>query len=156
MAKQSSLEISIAVDSARVKSNLERVQAAFRTATSGINASLASIKGFADLKKQTEATTKAYGEAQRKVADLAREIKTGAGGAALARDFALAKVEAGRLKQTLEGQQVALHRLRRALADGGVDTANLGASSGALTFSGDWADLGPRSATLTAFRIPRG
>jgi phosphohistidine phosphatase len=25
-----------------------------------------------------------------------------------------------------------------------------------LTFSGDWADLGPRSATLTAFRIPRG
>ena len=99
MAKQTSLEISIAVDSGRVKSNLDRVQAAFQAATSGINASLASIKGFADLKKQTEATTKAYGEAQRKVADLAREIKTGAGGAALARDFALAKVEAGRLKQ---------------------------------------------------------
>ena len=132
MAKQTSLEISIAVDSARVKSDLERVQAAFRTATSGINASLASIKGFADLKKQTEATTKAYGEAQRKVADLAREIKTGAGGAALARDFALAKVEAGRLKQTLDGQQVALHRLRRALADGGVDTANLGAAQSRL------------------------
>jgi len=132
MAKQTSLEISIAVDSARVKSNLDRVQAAFRTATSGINASLASIKGFADLKKQTEATTKAYGEAQRKVADLAREIKTGAGGAALAKDFALAKVEAGRLKQTLEGQQVALHQLRRALADGGVDTAKLGAEQARL------------------------
>jgi TP901 family phage tail tape measure protein len=132
MAKQASLELSIAVDTGRVKSNLDQVRAAFQTATSGINASLASIKGFIELKKQTEATAKAYGEAQRKVAELAREIKAGTGGAALAKDFERAKTEAGRLKQMLEGQRVELHRLRQTMADGGVDTARLGQSQARL------------------------
>lgn len=125
MAKKASLEFSISVDSARVKSNLDQVRQAFAQATAGINTSLAGIKGFADLKRQSEETARAYAEAQRKVAELAKTMREGGGGKALERDFDQARTAAARLKETLAGQQVELQRLRGALSAGGVSSRDL-------------------------------
>lgn len=132
MAKRASLEFSIAVDSGRVKSNLDQIKGAFVTATSGINASLASIKGFGDLKRQTEEAAKAYAAAQAKVAELAREIKTDAGGKALAKDFEAAKTGADELRTSLTLQQETLQRLKSYVANTSAEYRAAGAALKAL------------------------
>lgn len=132
MGSPSELAIKIGVDTGTVKSNLDKVQAEFRTASAGITKALNSIQGFTDLKKQTEETAKAYGEAQRKVADLAKEVKAGTGGKALAKDFEQAKVSAGRLKDTLTAQQQQLQQVRAAMASAGVSTSGLAGQQAAL------------------------
>lgn len=127
-----SIGIKIAVDSGQVKTNLDKVQADFVSASAKITKALQSIQGFSDLKKQTEETSKAYAEAQQKVAALAKEIKSGAGGAALAKDFERAKVEAGRLKESLGSQQQQLQQVRTAMAGAGVSTSGLAGQQTAL------------------------
>lgn len=120
-----SVTINIDVDAGQVKSNLDAVCEQFRRASSGINAALSGIKGFAELKRQVDETAAAYGEAQRKVAELARIMASGAGGARVAADFEKAKKAAAELKETLTGQRQALAGLRGGLAAAGVATANL-------------------------------
>lgn len=132
MGTSSALEIKIGVDSAQVKTNLDKVQADFVGASAKITQALQSIQGFADLKKQTEETSKAYGEAQQKVAALAKEVKSGAGGAALAKDFERAKTEAGRLKESLSSQTQQLQQVRTAMAAAGVSTSGLAGQQAAL------------------------
>jgi len=125
MSNEASLDIKIAVDTGPVKTNLDRVREEFRSVSAGISTALKSIQGFAEIKKQTEEMTSAYGEAQRKVAELAKEIKTGGGGEALAKDFEQAKAAAARLKEGLAGQQQELQRVRSAMAAAGVSTTGL-------------------------------
>jgi TP901 family phage tail tape measure protein len=129
---ETSLGIKIAVDSGQVKTNLDKVQAEFSSASAKITKALQSIQGFTDLKKQTEETAKAYAEAQQKVVALAREVNAGAGGATLAKDFERAKSEAGRLKETLGSQQQQLQQVRTAMAAAGVSTINLAGQQAAL------------------------
>ncbi len=129
---ETSLGIKIAVDTAQVKTNLDKVQAAFEKATATITKALSSIKGFDELQKQTEATAKAYGEAQQKVSALAQEIQAGAGGAALAKDFERAKTEAAKLQQSLSGQQQQLQQARTAMSALGVSTTNLSGQQAGL------------------------
>ena len=114
MAKPS-FSISIGVDSREVKSNLDLVREQFRQATRGIDAALAGIQGFAQLKRQTAETGAALNEARQRVADLARLVKSGSGGAELAAQFEQARVQAGRLKEQLAGQESRLQGLRSQL-----------------------------------------
>jgi TP901 family phage tail tape measure protein len=132
MGTSSALEIKIGVDSSPVKTNLDKVQADFVSASAKITKALQSIDGFTNLKKQTEETSKAYDEAQQKVAALAKEIKSGAGGAALAKDFERAKTEAGRLKDALSSQTQQLQQTRTAMAAAGVSTSGLAGQQSAL------------------------
>lgn len=132
MPPSSTVEIKIGVDSGQVKTNLDKVQSDFVSASAKITKALQSIQGFSDLKKQTEETSKAYAEAQQKVAGLAKEIKSGAGGAALAKDFERAKTEAGRLKESLSSQQQQLQQVRAGMAAAGVSTSGLASQQAAL------------------------
>lgn len=132
MTSSTELSISIGVESGAVKTNLDKVRGEFAAASAEITRSLQSIRGFADLKRQTEETAKAYGEARKKVAELARAVKAGAGGAALARDFERAKTEAGRLKETLGAQQQRLQQVRAAMSAAGVTTTHLAGQQAAL------------------------
>lgn len=125
MSNEASLAIKIAVDSGPVKSNLDQVKEEFRSASAGISSALKSIQGFAEIERRIELMTHAYGEAQRKVAELAKEIKTGGGGAALAKDFEQAKAASAKLKAALSGQQQELQRVRTALSAAGVSTVGL-------------------------------
>lgn len=127
MAKPS-FSISIGVDSGQVKSNLDLVREQFRQATRGIDAALAGIQGFAQLKRQTAETGAALNEARQRVADLARLVKSGSGGAELAAQFEQARVQAGRLKEQLAGQESRLQGLRSQLQSAGIATGNLAAA----------------------------
>jgi TP901 family phage tail tape measure protein len=132
MATSSAVEIKIGVDAGTVKTNLDRVQSEFRTASAGIVKALESIQGFSHLKRQSEETAKAYGETQKKVVDLAKAVKSGVGGAALAKDFERAKAEAARLKEELGRQHQQLQQVRTSMASAGVSTANLAGQQTAL------------------------
>lgn len=123
-----SFSISIGVDSREVKSNLDLVREQFRQATRGIDAALAGIQGFAQLKRQTAETGAALNEARQRVADLARLVKSGSGGAELAAQFEQARVQAGRLKEQLAGQESRLQGLRSQLQSAGIATGNLTAA----------------------------
>lgn len=123
-----SFSISIGVDSREVKSNLDLVREQFRQATRGIDAALAGIQGFAQLKRQTAETGAALNEARQRVADLARLVKSGSGGAELAAQFEQARVQAGRLKDQLAGQESRLQGLRSQLQSAGIATGNLAAA----------------------------
>jgi TP901 family phage tail tape measure protein len=123
--KNTSLEIKLTLGSGEVKTGLARVLADFKATSSGITQSLQSIKGFTDLKKRTAEIAKDYGEAQRKVAELARKMADGAGGAALAKDFEKAKQAAAKLKTELSAQQQQLHSVRGSMAAAGVSTSDL-------------------------------
>lgn len=130
--KKTSLEIKLTLGSGEVKTGLSRVLADFKTASSGITQALQSIKGFADLKKRTAEIAKDYGEAQRKVVELARKMADGAGGDALAKDFEKAKQAAAKLKTELAAQQQQLHSVRGSMAAAGVSTSNLAGQQSAL------------------------
>lgn len=123
-----SFSISIGVDSREVKSNLDLVREQFRQATRGIDAALAGIHGFAQLKRQTAETGAALNEARQRVADLARLVKSGSGGAELAAQFEQARVQASRLKEQLIGQESRLQGLRSQLQSAGIATGNLAAA----------------------------
>jgi TP901 family phage tail tape measure protein len=125
MAARSDLEIRINIDSKDVKGNLGKVQDEFRTASEGIAKSLSGIQAFADLKKQSAETAKAFGEAQKKVKELADAIQTGSGGKDLTREFEQAKKAAAGLKETLSGQQQSLQQMRTAMAAAGGSTKGL-------------------------------
>lgn len=127
MAKPS-FSISIGVDSGQVKSNLDQVRQQFQQASQGINAALGNIQGFAQLKRQTAETGAALNEARQRVADLARLVKSGSGGAELAAQFEQARVQAGRLKEQLAGQESRLQGLRSQLQSAGIATGNLAAA----------------------------
>lgn len=127
MAKPS-FSISIGVDSGQVKSNLDQVRQQFQQASQGINAALGNIQGFAQLKRQTAETGAALNEARQRVADLARLVKSGSGGAELAAQFERARVQAGRLKEQLAGQESRLQGLRSQLQSAGIATGNLAAA----------------------------
>ena len=132
MGGEPTVEIKIGVNSAQVKPDLAKVQAEFVSASANITKALSSVKGLSDLKKQTDETAKAYGETQQKVASLAKEIKSGAGGAALAKDFAKAKTEAAKLKDSLSGQQQQLQQARTAMSALGVSTTSLSGQQASL------------------------
>jgi len=123
--RSTSIEIKLTLGSGEVKTGLAKVLADFKTASSGISQSLQSITGFADLKKRTAEIAKDYGEAQRKVTELARKMASGEGGAALAKDFEKAKQAAAKLKAELASQQQQLHTVRGAMTAAGVTTSNL-------------------------------
>lgn len=127
MAKPS-FSISIGVDSGQVKSNLDQVRQQFQQASQGINTALGNIQGFAQLKRQTAETGAALNEARQRVADLARLVKSGSGGAELAAQFEQARVQAGRLKEQLAGQESRLQGLRSQLQSAGIATGNLAAA----------------------------
>lgn len=131
-SSSSKVTLTLAVDGGQVKAGLDKVKADFAVASAGINGALKSITGFVDLKSQTEATAKAYGEMQKKVADLAQSVKSGAGGAALAKDFERAKKEAGLLKDKLAQQQQQLQLVRNSMAAAGVSTKGLAGQQAAL------------------------
>ena len=62
------------------------------------------------------------------MADLARLVKSGSGGAELAAQFEQARVQAGRLKEQLAGQESRLQGLRSQLQSAGIATGNLAAA----------------------------
>lgn len=123
--KNTAIAIKLAVDAGAVKPGLSQVQAEFASSSAKINQALASIKGFSELKRQTDATAQAYAQARARVEELARSVRNGAGGAALAKDFELAKTEAARLKDELGRQQQELQRVRGTMAETGVSTSGL-------------------------------
>lgn len=128
MSKKSlSFAINLGVDSNEVKTGLDKVVSEFARLATETNKTLAGIKGFAELKKQIKETSAAQVEATQKVAAAAAALKDG-GGKAAAKDFELAKKEAGLLKDTLAKQQQELQKLRTSLGQAGVSTRNMSAS----------------------------
>ena len=127
-----SFSISIGVDSKQVKSNLDAIKAEFRSAFAGIDADLASLKGFAELKQSLDKTSAAYQAAEQKAKDFAQQIKDGTGGAAASAEFARAQQAAASLKEKLGKQTLELKDLEAALTKAGISTGDLGAAQAKL------------------------
>ena len=111
------MEISIGVDSKQVKTGLDALQDQFRQARGTINTALENIKGFADIKKQAEETSKAYAAVQQRVAELAKTIKASGGGEDLARSFDQAKAAAANLKTELASASAVYAESRKRVAE---------------------------------------
>ena len=87
---------------------------------------LAKIEAFKLLKKEAEASQKAFQQAQERVAALAKEMN--AGGTAstkLSKSFSQAQLSAKKLKDEVKQNDEGLHKLRKALNSTGINTKNL-------------------------------
>lgn len=86
----------------------------------------ADIDNFRRLKQQVGATGAEFAAAERRVAELAAEIRnTDNPTKGLQRSFDAAKTKAGKLKAALADQRQELHRVRESLRSAGISTTNL-------------------------------
>ncbi|MBF0625845.1 MAG: phage tail tape measure protein [Magnetococcales bacterium] len=134
------LEFVIRANDDDLRASISRMEADFRRGVQGmasaandqarrIDQALSGIQGFRNLKRQIGETETQWQAATREVARLARELReTENPTRAMAREFERAKRNAGGLKDQLEAQREALHRMRGSLREAGVDTQRLGES----------------------------
>ena len=137
-ATTAALEFVIRANDDELRASVSRMESEFRRGVGGmasaaqsqaqrINQALSGIQGFRDLKRQIQETESQWQDATREVARLARELReTENPTRKMAREFEQAKRNARGLKDQLESQREALHRMRGSLREAGVNTAQLG------------------------------
>ena len=124
----------------RVLSPLKRISAgssdtaralkAAKDQLKALNAQQGQIGEFRTLKSELQDTAAKLGQAQARVAQLAREYGKATGPTrAMARELAKAKREAAALGETQDAQQTKLQQLRTRLSAAGISTRELGAHS---------------------------
>lgn len=89
------------------------------------------VRGFADLKRDLQATKERLESAQDAAQKLNREL-SGDTSAGARRQLSGAAAEVNKLKQQVEAQSLALQRTRRELSAAGIDTRQLGSAQAEL------------------------
>ncbi len=121
-----STKITIKVDSQTATSNLAKLAQEFQKLSDSFRKPIGEIKAFAELKKSLIENQRAFADAQKRVGELAREIKASATPSReLTAAFEKAKQTAGGLKDTISKQREELHRLKQSMQASGVDASKL-------------------------------